>query len=228
MPQPPLSTLHYSIVRHVVDHGFAPDLQALSATLGCTEIETAAGLDALQAEHGVVLHPNSNRIWVVHPFSLAPTTFWVRAGEKSWWGNCAWCSLGVAALVGGDVTITTTLGAHDRQVELHIRDGRVVEEYLFVHFPVPMRRAWDNVLYTCSTMLLFDSEAAVDAWCDQHAVARGDVRPVRRVWELAQVWYGRHLDPYWRKWTAAEAKEIFERFGLSGEIWDLDESQARF
>ncbi len=91
MPQPPLSTLHYTIVRHVVDHGFAPDLSALSGALDCSEDETAAGLDALQAEHGVVLHPHSTRIWVIHPFSLAPTTFWVQAGEKSWWGNCAWC-----------------------------------------------------------------------------------------------------------------------------------------
>ena len=33
-----------------------------------------------------------------------------------------------------------------------------------VHFPVPMTRAWDNVIYTCSVMLLFRTEEEVNDW----------------------------------------------------------------
>ena len=32
----------------------------------------------LQEYHGVVLHPNEPRVWVLHSFSLAPTSFYVR------------------------------------------------------------------------------------------------------------------------------------------------------
>ena len=69
-----------------------------------------AALKALQEYHGVVLHPASSEIWVIHPFSAAPTNFWVQGTRGGWWSNCAWCSAGIAALVG-DVTITTMLGA---------------------------------------------------------------------------------------------------------------------
>ena len=228
----PLSTLHHAILRHVVDFGFAPRVPTLAALLERPASEIEAGLERLHREHGVVLHPGSTKIWVAHPFSLTPTNFWVRAGERSWWGPCAWCSLGIAALVqqevDDEIEIATTLGGHDEQVRLRIREGRVVGDRFLVHFPIPMRRAWDNVVYTCSTMLLFDSEDAIDAWCVRHDVRKGDVKPVSDVWNLAQVWYGQHLSPDWRKWTAAEAREIFKRFGFSGEIWALEASGSRF
>ena len=38
---------------------------------------------------GVVLQPNSDEIWVAHPFSSAPTTCVVRSDSRTWWGNCA-------------------------------------------------------------------------------------------------------------------------------------------
>ena len=157
-----------------------------------------------------------------------PAGFVVRTAEREYWGNCAWCSLGVTALLDRDVSIVTTLGADRRQVEIHVRDGRVVETEYYVHFPIPMTRAWDNVIYTCSTMLLFDSEAEVDRWCRRHRIAKGDVQPIERVWELSKVWYGDHLNPEWKKWTTAQAKEIFRRFGLVHPVWRLPDSDERF
>ena len=41
---------------------------------------------------------------------------------------------------------------------MRIRDGRVLDTDLFVHFPVPMARAPDHVIARCSTMLLFEDE----------------------------------------------------------------------
>jgi hypothetical protein len=54
------------------------------------------------------------------------------------------------------------------------------------------------------------------------------VQPIQRVYDFARVWYGRHLDEDWRKWTTDEARAIFERFGLTGPIWQLAASSARF
>lgn len=221
-------SLHYRVIRFILDEGFAPGLRELADQFGSSEDEVEAALMVLQEEHGVVLHPKSSDIWVIHPFSLAPTNFLVRSARGEWWGNCAWCSLVIAALLDEDVRITTTLGAAGKQVEVHIRDGQVVEQDYRVHFPIPMRRAWDNVIYTCSVMLLFESEAEIDAWSQQHGIARGDAQPIQKVWEFSKAWYGQHLNPEWKKWTGSEARGIFKRFGFRGDTWEIPTSEGRF
>jgi Alkylmercury lyase len=222
------ATLHHAIVRHLVELGSAPSRDDLARDFNVDTDAMTAALHALQDMHGVVLHPHVPEVWIAHPFSTAPTPFAVHYRKRVWWGNCAWCSLGVAALIGGsDVTIQTTLGAEGEPVTIHVNDGRV-RENLWVHFPIPMRHAWDNVVYTCSTMLVFDSELEIDRWSARHALPRGDAQPIQRVYEFAGVWYGRHLDRDWRKWTTEEAREIFARFGFQGPVWDLPDSGQRF
>jgi hypothetical protein len=190
--------------------------------------EISIGLKMLQAEHGIVLHPNSDKIWVVHPFSLAPTNFLVKCNTKEWWGNCAWCSLGIAALLHTDVAITTTIGANDKQISVHIKKRKIIENNLFIHFPVPMKNAWDNVIYTCSTMLLFENDDQINEWSSKHRIPKGDVQPIEKIWEFSKVWYGNHLNPDWKKWTKDQAGEIFRRFNLTHKIWDLPTTRNRF
>jgi len=222
--------LHHAIINHIVARGHAPDPDKLALMLGATRTELDAALKALQEYHGVVLHPNSSEVWVIHPFSLAATNFWVEVDGRGWWGNCAWCSLGMAALLSerGPVSITSTLAGQGVQIQVRIENGVLNDGNLVIHFPVPMRHAWDNVIYTCSTMLFFRDESQVDEWCDRHRVTRGDVRPAAQIWAFAKDWYGAHLRPDWRKWTAAEARALFRRHGLTGPIWDIPASNGRF
>ncbi len=220
--------LHHTIIKFIIENGYAPDKDELADLLETSPEETEIALRDLADYHGVVLHPNSSKIWVIHPFSLAPTSFVVRAGEKHWWGNCAWCSLGVAVLLNRDLTITTALGADGKQVQIHIQDGRLVEDQFVVHFPIPMVNAWDNVIYTCSTMLIFEDEASVDRWSAQHRIPKGDVQPIQKVWDFSKIWYGNHLNPDWHKWTTAEADQIFQRFELTHNIWKLPVTESRF
>jgi hypothetical protein len=222
------SILHYTIIKFIIDKGYAPEVDELANLLTTTEDNIVTALQNLQDNHGIVLHPNSSRIWVIHPFSLAPTNFLVHYEGREWWGNCAWCSLGVAALVNRDATITTTLGANGKQVDVHIRDGQIVETDLWIHFPIPMRNAWNNVIYTCSTVLLFENAEEIEVWCRKHRIAKGDIQPITKIWEFSKVWYGNHLNPEWQKWTAAEAKGIFEQFELIDDIWKIPVSDTRF
>lgn len=227
MPSPH-SHLHHLIMRRFMDTGAAPSIDDLAAAMHLERREVVERLQSLQEYHGVVLQPHSDEIWIAHPFSAAPTSFWVSTDTMHWWGNCAWCSLGVAALAQSDTTITTSLGAEGRPVTLHVRAGAVVEQNHVVHFPIPMRNAWDNVVYTCSTMLLFENEKSVDEWSARHRIPKGDVVPVGVAWELAQRWYGRHLDADWSKWSVDEAAKIFRDVGLRGPIWDLAATSGRF
>ena len=73
-----------------------------------------------------------------------------------------------------------------------------------------------------------DEMTSVDDWCRRHAIPRGDVQPIQRVYDFARDWYGRHLDEDRRKWTTEEARQIFSRHGLTGPIWDVPMSAERF
>ncbi|MDD7908323.1 alkylmercury lyase family protein [Pseudovibrio exalbescens] len=220
--------LHHAIINTIIERGWAPSIDELSTLLDADRQAVVVGLRALQDYHGVVLHPHNDEVWVAHPFSTVPTGFLVRARGKEWWGNCAWCSLGAAALTGPDVTITTVPGFDRSQVSLRIEGNTLLDTNYVVHFPTPMVRAWDNVVSTCTMMLLFDDEPAVDTWCAKHGKQKGDVRPINQIWEFAREWYGRHNDPDWKKWTPTEAADIFARHGLDGPIWELPLEGERF
>ncbi|RXF06066.1 alkylmercury lyase family protein [Pseudoalteromonas sp. PS5] len=222
------SSLHYYIIKHIVDEGRAPKIIEMSRAFGVSTNDMAEALRALQDYHGVVLHPVSSEVWVMHPFSTAPTNFWIESEKGSWWGNCAWCSLGAAALLDRDLTITTTLGGESKQVVVEIKNGQITNKKIFVHFPIPMVKAWENVTYTCSTMLMFESESEIDNWCERHGMEKGDVQPINNVWEFSKVWYGNHLNRDWVKWSVNEAKEIFDRFELKNPIWNMPSNGGRF
>lgn len=220
--------LHYELIQGLVETCSVPTREELQARMSCSSAELDRAFDDLAGEHGVVLHPASHNVWAIHPFSLAPTLFLVESGPKKWWGNCAWCSLGVAVLAGGRCVITSTLGAETEQVQLVVEDGRVNRHDLVVHFPIPMERAWDNVVYTCSTMLLFKDEDHVVEWSARRRISRGDVQPVAKVLELSRRWYGDHLRADWTKKSVAEARAIFAELGLTHPIWSLTSHDSRF
>ena len=220
--------LHYTILKRIIKDGFAPDVEVLSTLLNEEKVNVIKGLYDLQDYHGVVLHPNEPKIWVMHPFSLAPTNFYIRSNRGEWWGNCAWCSLGAAALLNEDVKITTNVGGETKQIEITIIDGQIIEKNYYIHFPIPMKKAWDNVIYTCSNMLIFENELQIDEWSIKHNIPKGDVQPVEKIWDFSKKWYGNHLNPEWKKWTMDEAKQIFQEFLLNHEIWKLEETGERF
>lgn len=222
------SSLHFFIMSKIVSQGYAPKIDDIKQFFNKSESEVVDALRALQEYHGVVLHPQSSEVWVMHPFSTAPTNFWIESKSGSWWGNCAWCSLGAAALLEQDLTITTTLGGESKQTVIEIVDGEIVNDKLYIHFPVPMVKAWDNVTFTCSTMLMFESIEDVQDWCRRHAISMGDVQPINKIWEFSKVWYGKHLDRDWTKWSVEDAKEIFRRFELDHSIWQLPSDDGRF
>jgi hypothetical protein len=230
MRRPPMdnSSLHETIISFFLQNERAPTVREIAERFECDESEARRGLRSLADYHGTVLHPKSDEIWVAHPFSAAPTTCVVRSGSRKWWGNCAWCSLGLAHLAGGTATIETRIGAIDDYAVVRIENGRLLDTDYVVHFPIPMRKAWDNVIYTCSVMLLFRNESQVQDWCSSRGIIKGDVRPIQQVWAFATEWYARHADANWEKWSVREASQLFRRHGLTGPIWTLSEASERF
>lgn len=222
------SSLHELIISSFLKDQRPPTISKI-ATHFESDLNTARrALQALADYHGVVLHPNSGEIWVAHPFSAAPTTCVVSSGDRKWWGNCAWCSLGVMQLAGGTSTLKTRTGGIGDEVSITVRNGQLADTEFVIHFPIPMRNAWDNVIYTCSVQLLFRNEDEVDEWCATRGIPKGDVRPLKQIWDFAVDWYGRHADADWTKWTLHEAIEIFSRHNLTSPIWVIGDEAGCF
>jgi hypothetical protein len=221
--------LHYVLGNAIVAQGHAPSLATLAAALDVTPAAVEAALTELAEKHELVLHPQTRDVWVIHPFYLSPTNVWVQARLKGWWAPCLWCGLGVAALVSEDVVIHARVGGESEPLAIRVSDGKLGgDDELVVHFPIPLRRAWDNVIHFCATVQPFRSEADVAGWCARHGYEKGAVVPLGQLDALARRWYGSHLSLDWKKWTTAQAKTIFASVGLTGVHWALDGSDERF
>jgi len=137
-------TLHYLMIKHVIETGYAPDVTQLATLAHLSQPKTEEGLKELARMHGVILVPNSLQVWSLHPFALMPTRFWVTAKQGGWWANCAWCSLAIGAALQTDITISTGDGAESVLLEIRIEKGRSSLPDAVMHFPYPPARWWDN------------------------------------------------------------------------------------
>lgn len=229
-PDDPLLTrVHYELIRGLIDTGACPSMSDLSRSLDLSPDDTRALLADLASIHGVVLHPHVCEPWIIHPFSLTPTINWITNGRFSWWAPCVWCALGVCVIVGGDTRIHTRFGAEQEPLTIEVSDGHLrTGDDVFVHFAIPPSRAWDNVHQHCSLVLPFHSREHIEDWCSRHAMPLGEPVPLRQVADLARVWYGSHASPTWRKWSIAEAQQIFSDVGLTSEFWRLASRDGKF
>ena len=207
--------------RYIFNKGFAPTTLELSKAFRTSEDTVKVGLRKLADNHAIVLHPNSFDIWAAQPFALFPTLFWVESGEKKWWGNCTWCSLGIASLTKQSTTIFTKVSGEEEPIRIDIIDNKVIQKDLLVHLPIPAKRFWDNVIYTCANMLTFKNEEQINQWCKRHNVIKGQVLTMDKVWELAKSWYGNYLDDTWTRKTPEYAESLFEKVGLTGDFWKM-------
>jgi hypothetical protein len=128
----------------------------------------------------------------------------------------------MAAMTKSDTKIFTKLSGEKENLLIEIIDGKVIQNNLLVHFPIPAKHFWDNVIYTCANMLTFSDKVQVNEWCQQHNITRGEVHSLGKIWELAKSWYGNYLDESWTRKSPDYAESIFKSVGLTSEFWELN------
>ena len=141
-------------IRNHVYSSFVRDGKAASASEAAAELHLApaAVSDAfrrLQEAHALVLQPDGNLIRMLNPFSAVETSYRVEAGGRSWFANCAWDALGIPGALHCDGRIESACPDCGEPLELEVRDGELVRgRELLVHFVVPARRWWDDIVFT--------------------------------------------------------------------------------
>ena len=130
--------------------------------------------------------------------------------------------MGIAAALKEDASIHTRIGGEREPIVVHISGGNVQEADLLFHLSTPVREWWGNVIHACATFQPFHSEADIDDWCGRHALPRGAVVPLPKMWHFASDWYGDYLRKPWRKRSREEIIKLFAEHGFESEFWRLD------
>lgn len=222
------SLIHHLLVKGLLETGRLPTLDELQSRARRSSAEVERTLRSLDATHGLVLHTHRCEPWVVHPFSASPTHTWVATRERGWWAPCLWCALGISALCGSETVIHTRIGAEAEPVQINALSGVPRDSGLWVHFPEPPKLAWSNVHHFCARLVAFHQPADAVKWAERHGFPLGEVLPIARLGELARLWYARHAEPNWSKWTVNQAREIFRAAGLAGSFWELPAGEKKF
>jgi len=231
----PDRAVRLAIYRGFASQGRPPSVAELAGQTGLAETAVRASLRHLHDAHAIVLTPAGDAVRMAHPFSAAPMGFVVSAegrgpagyaGDRMWWGGCAWDSFGIGAALGEPVVIRTQCPGCGRGLTVRAGPAQPPEPGLVVRIPCPASRWWDDVVSTCANIRLFCDGSHAEAWTQQQD-ARAAPRPAGRIisadtmWRLAQPWYGDRLDPDWSARTAAAAQCLLTQAGLTGDFWQL-------
>ena len=130
-----------------VRNGIVPTPADAAAELGIAEAEATAAYRRLHDAHALVLEPDSLRIRMLNPFSAVETPHRVECAGRSWFANCAWDALGIPAALHADAGIEAPLGDGE-SIRFTIEAGRLQGWHGVVHFPLPFRRWYDDLIET--------------------------------------------------------------------------------
>lgn len=143
----------FEVRRHVYDHtmraGAPPASAEAAAALGASDGDVRASLRRLEEAHVFVLQDASGEILMAPPFSAVPTPFLVSSGGVEYYANCAWDALGVPVALGRDASVEASCACCGTRARLSVEGDRLTEGAgEVVHFALPARRWWENVVFT--------------------------------------------------------------------------------
>ena len=141
------------VIRHFVYEWFVreaqpPSVAETAQAFALTEKQAEAVYQGLHESHFFFLEPGASRIRMANPFSAVPTKFKVHIGLQSYWANCAWDMLGIPAAIQQDALIEAVFEETQEVVTMRVGDGQVQHSGGVVHFPLPVRQWYDDLIFT--------------------------------------------------------------------------------
>lgn len=138
--------LRYEIYRTFALTGRSPTQGQLAEWAGGVD-ESRSAVQRLHDAHAVVLD-GGGEIRMALPFSAVETDHVVRSGSLRWWANCAWDALAIPVALSIDAEIDADWLDSGRPAELAVVGGELTSTDGFVHFQIPARRWWDDIVET--------------------------------------------------------------------------------
>lgn len=141
-------TVRNAVYETIREQTAPPTVAEISAMLGVNSDDVRASYERLHDRHALFLTPGSHDVRMAHPFSGVPTTFRVEVLNRAYWANCAWDALGIPAAMHADARIDARAGDDPQPIELAVKTGHVQGWDGIVHFPLPFRRWYDDLIET--------------------------------------------------------------------------------
>lgn len=136
------------VLRYVLRTGRMPGGSDLARALDLRPPEIRAALHRLSDSHAIVLQPGSEEILRAAPFWSVPTAFQVEVGKRRYWASCIWDALGVSSMLRRDARIFTACGCCDSRMVVEVKKGKLVRSRGVIHFAVPARHWYDDIVFT--------------------------------------------------------------------------------
>jgi hypothetical protein len=116
--------------------------RAFAETGSPPDVADSADLRALAERHVVVLDADG-RIVMAHPFAAHGDGARVDAGDRTWWGNCAWDGFGIVHALGLPEATVTAQG-----IAVRVAGGVPEEPGAVFSVAVPASRWWEDIAHT--------------------------------------------------------------------------------
>jgi hypothetical protein len=214
-----------TVYQHLARTGVAPERGSLATELSLSAQHIDEAFGALAAGHHLVLDADG-QIVLAHPFATRNFGFSVMGARTLWWGGCAWDAFAIPHLVRDEpaVLVATTCPACSTPLAWTVRRSASPAGPGIAHFLVPVDRIWDDVVHACGNQRIFCDADCVDAWLARSGQAAGSAFGLDVLWRLAERWYEGRLDSPYQRRDPRQAKDYFQRAGLTGPFWGIPES----
>jgi hypothetical protein len=140
--------IRHFVYRYFVDEMRPPTVGETAVSFHLPLADAQASYQRLHDGHFFFLAPGTTDILMANPFSAVPTNYRAHAGSKSYWANCAWDMLGIPAALHQDARMEAVYEDTRERVELVVENGEVTPVEGIVHFPLPVRRWYDDLILT--------------------------------------------------------------------------------
>jgi hypothetical protein len=107
--------------------GAIPHSRVLAQSMGVSREIIGHSLRRLADAHMLVLQADGE-ILMANPFSAVPTPFVVSIHGRTWFDNCIWDAMGIAAMLGSQAVIDASCGCCGTAMNVMVPDGCVADE----------------------------------------------------------------------------------------------------
>ena len=138
-----------SIYEFIAKQTVMPGSDEVARTLGTSTTEVEAAFTRLGTKRLLVLEPGSSaKIRMAPPFSGIETPFPVIAGDRSFYANCVWDALGIAAALHADAVVNASDAHTGEAITLEVQNSKPLPHDCVAHFAVPAAQWWDDIIHT--------------------------------------------------------------------------------
>lgn len=152
MPESPLSEqdwrIRLAIYRVFAENGRPPTFAEMARQFDIPDEEARQAYKRLHHSHALFLEPDTDTIRMANPLSAVPTQYRVYVKGRWLWANCAWDSLGIPAMLHADARIEAVFAHSGEAASYAIEAGTLTASGGVVHFPLPFRRWYDDLIHT--------------------------------------------------------------------------------